>query len=76
MSRTVIPTSALDSDFPLDQRTLYNYKSSGRVDWLERRGRLLWIDVQGFNEWAERQGKKFRLPVDHPWAVKMEGGAH
>lgn len=67
MSRTLISTSELGSDFPLAIQTLYNGKSAGRYPWLTRtrpdgrRSRRLWIDVEKFNEWAWLQGMKYRL---------------
>lgn len=72
-----LPSTALDSRFPLSLATMYNYKSTGRVDWLIRRGRLLWLDVFGFNSWAASEGKQFRLDPEHPMAIELgeEGGA-
>jgi len=72
-----LPTTALDSRFPLSISTLYNYRSTGRVDWLSKRGRFLWLDVPRFNSWAAGKGKQFRLDPEHPMAVELgeEGGA-
>lgn len=67
-----LPTTALDSRFPLSLATLYNYKSTGRVDWLTRRAGLLWLNVPRFNAWAAGEGKQFRLDPEHPMAIELE----
>lgn len=72
MSTVYLPSTALDSSFPLTVATLYNYKSVGRVDWMIRRGRILWLNIAGFNAWAQQEGKAFRLPIDHPQAVELQ----
>lgn len=72
MSNLFVPSTALDSRFPLGVQTLYNYKSTGRVDWLIRRGQLLWINIRGYNTWAHAQGKAHRLLENHPQAVALQ----
>ena len=63
----------LDCRFPLALSTLYTGKARGRYNWITRRGKRLWIDPSGFNEWAAQQGgMKFRFDVE---SKSTTGGA-
>jgi hypothetical protein len=74
MSTILLPTTALDSRFPLSLNSLYNYRCTGRVDWLVRRRQFLWINVRKFNQWAAQEGKAFRLDESHPMAIELAEG--
>jgi hypothetical protein len=79
MSKTkiLLPIDALDSRFPLKLGTIYNHHWRGST-WVTNEGprgpggRVLWIDVRAFNRWAQLEGFKFRLELDHPRAVQVE----
>jgi hypothetical protein len=54
----------LQGELPREPSTLYKWSSKKVVNWLDRtdpaghRGRELWVDVQGYNSWAEVRGHK------------------
>lgn len=70
MSRLLLPTTELDSDFPFEISTLYSGRSCGRYTWLTRvgpdghRGRILWVLVHEFNEFCRNRGIKYRLQLE------------
>lgn len=61
----------LGGRLPASLSTLYKWASLGTVDWINRldptghRGRELWVDVSGYNRWAEPRNKP---------TVQMQGG--
>ncbi len=68
-----ISTTELDSRFATGRRSLYVGKHYGYHPWLHRRqgagvgggpGRHLWIDMEVFNAWAARKGKKYRFKIE------------
>lgn len=54
----------LQGELPREPSTLYKWSSKGLVNWLGRidpdghRGRELWVDLRGYNNWAEPRGHK------------------
>lgn len=66
MSR-LIPLAELDYSFPFERSSVYTGHSQGRYTWLTRvgpdghRGRHLWVDVEGFNQFCENRGIRYRI---------------
>lgn len=67
------PLHEVQSDLPFALASVYSGFARGRYNWVQKEGpdghvgRILWVDVQGFNTWAANRGLKSQL--------KQAGGA-
>ena len=72
---SLIPLPDVQSDLPFALSTIYSGFARGRYPWLQKSGpdghigRILWVDADKFNLWAENRGQAKRLP-------KQNGGQH
>ena len=72
---SLIPLPVVQHDLPIALSTVYSGFSRGRFPWLQKRGpdghvgRILWVDTDKYNEWAENRGQARRLP-------SKNGGQH
>jgi hypothetical protein len=77
-----LPVALTEARFPIAMTTIYSGRSRGTYDWLTRRGpdgligKILWIDVGRFNEYARKRGMPYQLPEDEYVVRVKEGWQH
>lgn len=66
---SLVPLPTVQADLPFSIASIYSGFARGRYPWLqkhgpdEHRGRMLWVDVNKYNEWAANRGQVKRLTV-------------
>lgn len=76
--KRLAPLSAVQPLLHYAYSTIYNLRSAGDAPWLTHVGpdgqedKILWVDIDLFNNWAPRRGTSRRLPVDHEAVVVVK----